>query len=219
MKNKITARQIPPEHQESPLRYEDVPPNVYIWGNPHYIEHRGRIDEIETALDDLSSELENLEMGRGYYKTWIETLENIFPHDATRGEYTRDERKTKIPDLLEKYENGANFHEAYADALTLITGREHKTATIRGVCQGDWNMIIYPAEYGREWVKTFETEYFNLGTEWEIDENGNTYYLYCTTDDPRAEIAEITNTQPEEIKLLYFDGWTKTPKYTEVSPW
>lgn len=45
---KIYARQVPPEHQESPLyMFNEWPENVYVFGNRHYTGRAERIDEID----------------------------------------------------------------------------------------------------------------------------------------------------------------------------
>lgn len=217
MNEKIIARQIAPELQESPLnRYDDMPENVFVFGNTSYIDHGEKLEEIDNAINTLTGEW----IGETkLYPTWGDAVREMFPPSSTRGDYTENEIAVEFTEFCECFYYGVEPSRLYRDILRITTGREYTSDIIRGSVQGEWNNIIYPAEYGRDWFDAFEKEYFNTGTEWEIDENGNTYFLYCTTDDPRAEIAEITNTQPEEIKMLYFDGWTKTPKYTEVSPW
>lgn len=35
------------------------------------------------------------------------------------------------------------------------------------------------------------------------------YSIYCTSYDPREEIAEYTGVQPEEIQLYQFAGYTR----------
>lgn len=107
-------------------------------------------------------------------------------------------------------------------ALHLMTGKRYEKRTIRGCCQGDWQEVYYPvADYTRESLDTLETGYFNLGTEWNIttEEDPDGYYMYCYeygADAIRAEIASAEETTPENVTLLEFDGWSRTPKYKEV---
>lgn len=156
---KIYAKQVPPEHQESPLEWNDWPENVAVFGNRHYNAHT------------------------------FDALDN------------GDEK----PLLCE--------------GLELLTGRKYRYRTIHGCSQGDWQEIIYPAEYGRNWFDAFETEYFNTGTEWTVDPDGDCFSVYVISwsdDGIRREIADACGCNADDVVLLRFIGWRKTPEYEEV---
>ena len=220
---KIYAKQVPPEYQESPLyTFAEWPENVYVFGNRYYNQHAERLEDIRRALEDIADEWENLNNHcRGYYTSWIDALNDLFPARDDGREYNRAER-TQIAALAEEYtETGTRDERAVlCDVLELITGRAWKYSTIRGCCQGDWQEIIYPAEYGRDWLEAFETEYFNTGTEWIIDPDGDAYSIYCTgwnNDLIRAEIADAAGCDPGDVVLLVFTGWSQTAEYMEAS--
>lgn len=105
-------------------------------------------------------------------------------------------------------------------ALHLVTGKRYEKRTIRGSCQGDWQEVYYPvADYTREALDILETEYFNTGTEWIIDPDGENYSMYCHSWDNagiRQEIANEAGTTPENVILQVFTGWKRTPEYAEV---
>lgn len=222
----IYAKQVPAEYQESPLYMGEWPENVFVFGNKDYNEHAEKIREIENALENIADGIENARSGCGWSKginaaalIWYE-----MPRDNGRA-YTRAER-LKIIDLAFTYTYTRDFSIARAavcDALQLITGREYDAAQIRGCCQGEWNNIIYPAEYGREWLNNFEIEYFNMGAEWRINEDSpdsdDNYYIYThawNDDGIRAEIADAAGVDPADVVLYVFDGYEHTPKYKEV---
>lgn len=210
---KIKAYQIPPENQVSPLiQFDEIPENVSIYGNHRYNERKtDLLRNLPGILDDLAEELFYLMQGQKQYTDFATILEAI----TGRDDYTRAERK-KWVDVLRRWEETDEETGVFLDALHLITGKEHAHATIWGVCQGDWQNIIYPAEYGAEWLRAFEIEYFNLGTEWHVHENDeNSFSIYCIND-PRAEIADAVGVDPGDVILYEFDGWTRTPKYKEV---
>lgn len=218
---KIYAKQVPPEYQESPLiHFDEIPENVFVFGNKDYQHRAEKLFKLIDAANEALDAWDDFSLKKPYYNSWKEALNDLLPPDEKRGEYTREERKKIIPALLIKLDrsNTSEENALYCELLQLITGDKFDHAVIRGCSQGDWQNIIYPAEYGREWVKTFETEYFNLGSEWEVkeDEDDPGYYIYCTTDDPRREIADMANTSPDNVILYAFDGWTRTPKYREV---
>lgn len=219
---KLYAKQVPPEYQESPLFYGDWPEDVFVFGNRSFNQRAERLEEIRAALQELADEWENLnEGGSGYYSSWQDALADILPPDATRSEYTRAER-LELAKLAAQFEwcNSSAENDILCRVLELITGQEWTAGTIRGCCQGDWQEIIYPAEYGREWLAAFEAEYFNTGTEWTIDPDGEAYSLYVTgwsDDDARQEIADAHGCEPRDVILLKFTGWSRSASYEEVT--
>lgn len=223
---KIYAKQVPPEYQESPLFMEDWPENVYVFGNRRFTEHAGRLEDIRRGLGNIADTLEDMQRGESWTRNvnlhaaiWYE-----IPRDNGRG-YTRAER-LQIVEIAFNYcgaMNSSSENDALCAALELITGQEYDAATIRGCCQGDWQEIIYPAAYGREWLQDFETEYFNTGAEWRISENDpesdDNFYMYThawSDDGIRAEIAAAAGVDPGDVILYTFSGWTRSATYTEV---
>ena len=221
---KIYAKQVPPEYQESPLFMEEWPENVYIFGNRHFRGHGAEyIENIKNSMYDAAIELKALPCGLYCYNSFIEILNDLLPAGNGR-EYSRADR-LKWRALLLNFDAGTiTDNDAITTALQLITGREYDAATIRGCCQGDWNNVIYPSEYGREWLENFEIEYFNTGAEWRITENDpdsdDNYYFYThawNEDGQRAEIAAAAGVDPADVVLYVFDGYIKTAAYKEVN--
>lgn len=229
---KVYARQIPPEHQESPLFLGDefFPDDVAVFGNRNYNEHCPPVfDRVYSVLyeGELLDAWDEQREGRGY-KTWADALNDLVPPEG-REPYTREERKHKWPDLLAKFwgAKSKEYNAIYCEALELITGKKWLHGKIRGNCQGDWQDIIYPAEKGQDWLKWFEIEYFNTGSEWmvhdEEDEpespeeiSGFTVYCHGWSDEEiRAEIAETAGENPADVVLYGFDGWTQIARYAE----
>lgn len=219
---KIYAVQIPPEGQTSPLEiHEDIPEDVYIFGN-RYFSERGadEVSKIEIALYHAADFLEDLEKygEDAFYSSFADLVSLEIPAPDHKREYTAADleqwRAVLKKDLLDP--------DTTAAALSLITGREYKAAQIRGCCQREWNNILYPADYGREWLEYFEIEYFNTGAEWSINEDepddcGEYFYTHEWNEDgQRAEIAAALGVDPADVVLYVFDGYEKTPKYKEV---
>lgn len=216
---KIYAKQVPPEYQESPLEFCDWPENVYVFGNRHFTDRAGRLEDIKQALADI------YDICNGW--SCYSKLSDVMPARDDGREYTRDERLTLARLAANHAECSYNSDDECAllcDVLELITGQKYDYTTIRGCCQGDWQEIIYPAEYGREWLRDFETEYFNTGAEWRISEgtpdSDDNYYFYShswSDDGTRDEIAAAAGVDPGDVILYTFTGWSKTPEYREVS--
>ena len=228
----IYAKQVPPEHQESPLYlFEEWPENVYVFGNRHFNQHAKRLEEIRAALADLADTWEELnDGGHAYYASWREALNDLIPPEDAEREYTRTER-LELAKLAAQFEwcSSSAENSILCAVLELVTGQEWEEGTLRGCCQGDWQEIIYPAAYGREWLDQFEAEYFNTGTEWiihdgneapETPEDISGYSVYCygwNHDLIRQEIADAAGCSPENIILYEFTGWSRSASYMEVS--
>ena len=211
---KIQAYQCPPEYQESPLFGNETAFDcVELYGNTRLNERTSdQFRNIPGMLDEIAEELFYLMQGQKQYTDFATILEAY----TGRADYTRADRK-KWVDILRRWTETDEEITVFLDVLRLLNGKEYAHSTLWGSCQGDWQNIIYPAEYGAEWLRAFEVEYFNLGTEWTVKEDDETEFsIYCTTDDPRAEIADATGADPNDVILYSFDGWERTPKYKDV---
>ena len=124
--------------------------------------------------------------------------------------------------------------------MSLIEGKPWESRTIRGTCQADWNEIAYPVdEWPDEALSAFECEYWNTGDEWEVyeidaaalgkidledvtrDELEEACEMPCFTythewgnEKIKTEIAATFGAAPEDVVLLKFDGYVRTPRYT-----
>ena len=220
---KIYAKQVPPEHQESPLFFGEWPEDVFVFGNRDYDQHDERIEEICSALENIAETYEEMQRGEACTNNLHAFIWYELPREDGRG-YSRDERK-HIVRLAQMYaeeppKNTRAVLETICMALRVVCGREYEWSTIRGCGQCDWQQIIYPAEYGKRWLDEFEAEYFNTGEEWCVDDgDGRKMYVYTHTwrdDEKRAEIADAIGCDPGNVVLYAFDGWAHTPKYKEV---
>lgn len=210
---KIHAYQHPPEYQESPLFFDECAfDGVELYGNRHLIERTSDLfRNIPAIIDDIDIELQQLQRGENPFEDFALILEAY----TGRDNYTRRERK-KWVEIVKRWTETDEETGVFLDVLKLINGKEYASATLRGSCQGDWQYIIYPAEYGEDFLRHFEIEYFNLGTEWTVkEEDGDEWSIYCL-ENPRAEIADATGADPDDVILYEFDGWERAPKYKEV---
>lgn len=221
---KIYARQIAPEYQESPLyTFDEWPENVFVFGNRHLQQHTGRLEDIKQALEDISDVCN----GWSCYSKLID----VIPARDDGREYTRPERLelARLAKNYTEYSNCSDDENAIlCDVLELITGQKYEYTEIRGCCQRDWQNIIYPAEYGREWLEQFETEYFNTGSEWiihddetppECPEDIYGYSIYCcswNTDGIKKEISDAAGGNPDDVILYEFTGYARIACYSEA---
>ena len=237
---KVYARQIPPEHQESPLFLGDEfwPDDVILDGNNRLKSHTiPAYDHINRYFDEMAGEWEN----DGFYYVPIGYGYRPHPkkHDYTIGEILRDygftrsdgkpwsnQQKHKWRVFMEG--NGpADEDDAICEMLELMTGKAWESTTIRGCCQGDWQTMIHSTDWTREAVEQFEIEYFNTGSEWmihdeetapETPEEISGFCMYChgwNDYDIRAEIANSAGGNPADVVLYGFDGYTQTARYVD----
>lgn len=220
---KIYAKQVPPEYQESNLEID----TDYINLSNRDTELTSLLfDTVREALYDgiLLDEWDDIRSGRSAYYTWAGALRDILPPSG-RSEYTRAER-LKIPEIALEYYHAKDGRPALCKMLEIVTGKKWDYRTLSGCCQSDWIEAFFPADaWPGSSLDRFEAEYFNTGTEWIIHDSeekpetpdkieGESFY--CTTYDPRAEIAEECGVKPEEVQLYEFDGWTRSANWRAV---
>lgn len=227
---KIYAKQVPPEYQESPLFLGDEfwPENTFVFGNRDYNPHADTLNELRTALENIIEVFDDMQQGQGWTNDLSYAIKYELPEEYRR-EYSRHER-LKMVKLANEYCFAKSYEEndILCEVLELITGKAWDNSTIRGCCQGEWQKIIFPAEYGREWLNDFEAEYFNTGTEWIVhDENTipetpddiNGFSCYCRRwreSDIKKEIADAYGAPGAEVVLYQFVKWQRYATYTEV---
>lgn len=190
---KYKAYQVAPEYQESPLDWSDARDNLEgmeIYGNRDYESRTSQtFNNVRDAL---------------YY-------DNFDALDVSE----RDEKKLRK--LSEKYAYAGHNEEIIAAALSIVTGQKWEYKQICGSCQSDWNIIYYrPELWSAAALCAFKIEYFNEGTEWDIqDENGEeiTFVYTYEHNQEKEEIAEALGVNTADIVLYRFDGWKKIAKY------
>lgn len=110
-------------------------------------------------------------------------------------------------------------YEATAMFMTLYDGIEREVKTIRGCCQGDWSILIYPIYCDDYSVRYFEAVWFNTGSLCSIEDGDDTMLIYTTEYDYeriKTEVADFVGVCLEGIDLYAFDGYQKTAKYKKV---
>lgn len=232
---KIYARQIAPEYQESPLFIGDYfdydAEKLSVCGNGHFCEHKSELFErVEQALEsDLSYILDGIKDGSTeYYKTATEAITDYLPPEKEGRRYSTKqihELKQLVSDYAGSYA-ARDCDSIICDVLTIVSGERYDCRTIRGCCQSDWNTVYYAVSaWNDEALDNFEMEYFNEGTEWIIHDELNEpkapedisgYSVYChawNTDGIRREIAECEGVSPEDVVLYEYAGYSKVAKY------
>lgn len=229
---KIYAKQVPPEHQESPLFLGDEfwPDHIILDGNRDYNSHTTPLyDRIMQAYDEAAQEIENLDLKNGYaaYNNATEAINDYFPALEYREKPYNTRDIHAIREALRMYGTTDYYNGRYITAmLDAITGGDWKNGTIHGCCQGDWQHIIYNANaWSRADLDIFETEYFNTGTEWIVHDGNEDpenpddidgYSCYChgwSDEQIKKELADAAGTPDAEVILYKFTGWSRSAQY------
>lgn len=212
---KIYAKQISPEYQTSPLWLDECfPENIIVSGNPSLRGHTTSAwDTIQGNGDYATEQMELITERdpRANYKTITEMLNDCFPRDNGKSYTTRQVHEWKK--LLDDWANAEE--REYAAALHLITGLSYDWRSIRGCCQGEWNMVYYPEKnWTEEALDALESEYFNLGTEWQVHDGESVpetpddiygFHMYAygwDCDGIRKEIADCVGGSADDV-ILY----------------
>lgn len=232
---RVFAVQVPPEEQESPLfltEWDEVTrPGLVVVGNRYYNDHTVPVwDKWQAAYEDAIQHVTRVTLApeRASYDS-VAALVNELLTPQHKEAYTEDEVSKWIEILSGVVTNGAPTPQHNLEALGLMTGATWKHRTIRGNSQSEWRWVYYNTDdWTDEAIRNFEIEYFNLGTEWQVQEGGNltdpndmdaTAFMYCHAteqDEVTQEIAHAMGVAPSEVQLYTFKGWRKTAEYEKV---
>lgn len=181
-------------------------------GNPELVEF---INRFESDCNDFEEIIEE----SGSEKDAVDEMIACFDLTSKYGDdYTPSRNLDDWKAAVEALNSGRDYEPAI---LSCLTGKKYKKATIRGCCQSDWADIIYPEYWPEETLESFESEYFNLGSEWTVTsgDDNDEFTVYINDydiDGIKSEIADIVGTKTENICLKAFDGYDKVPKYHAV---
>lgn len=208
-KMKIEITQIPAEAQESYWMIDGEPDNIVLFGNRDYSEHWGKWGDIsrdyENCIDsfgeDFTSKGEPTEEG---FFTSLEELTEYYlsPYGY---KYKKEDEKAWLSLFLT---NDCYDKEAWVPVvLSLIERKPYLCSVLRGVCQSDWQYVVFsPEDYPSE-NATYEmsAEYFNTGSEWHVDliedeQLLDSFNFY--SEENLTDKEEILNAVKEEIGII-----------------
>lgn len=170
---KIEVKQVPPEAQESYWMLDGEPDNIVLFGNKDYSEHWGKWGDIsrdyENCIDsfneDFTSKGEPIE--EGFFSS-IEELTEYYLNPYGY-KYKEEDEKAWLALFLDDI---CYKKEAWVPVvLSLIERKSYRCSVLRGVCQSDWQYVVFSSEdYPSEnAIYAMSAEYFNTGSEWHVD--------------------------------------------------
>lgn len=230
-KMKYIAKQINPEYQESPMNYDEYENLFIVSARDCYGVNEKEYNEFIEKLDNV---FDSIDDGFGAEYWQYENLAECLHFELYDGDSTE-----MTDELVEKWEKFfENYHTTsdICEALEIFTGDEWNCKEIHGCCQGDWACVVYNLKHWNdENIKNIEIEYFNLGTDWMINENGVEetelesddfdldnydgccYYVYSwDVDGQREELANIIGCNASDVVMFAHDGYITKSKYKIV---
>ena len=215
---KIVAKQVPPDYQESPWDYDERYDRYVVIGprnwQDFWTEAYGVTRYCEEWFDDWG-DMKNPEA------EWIKPMSvreflDFEEIKKTSGElWTRDELSRWIKLLNGHY--WRHEEDEVCEMLNLLDGGNWQHKQICGAVQSEWADCYYDADViTDEGVQRIEANYFNLGTEWIINDNCGVYCYGWNDDMIRQELADAIGCEPEEIEMHKFAGWTSVADYEVV---
>lgn len=197
----IKFYEVAPEYRESPIDDYDFNEgywlhDVTVTGNRNYKKHETELYQLACYLHD--------EIG-DYDYTVEDVKENYDIVDETA--------------LREAYDS-TDLRMIMCLLMKALSGKEWKSSEIYGSTQSEWTVTYYPADmFDKEGIEWFEAAYWNTGSEWIVEEDGErTSYYTCEWDDEKAKVdlAEQCGVSVEECEFYKFDGWVRKPSYKTI---
>lgn len=233
---KTIARQIAPEYQMPHLFHIDNR-NDWIWDDEYYEDlaifptdnYFGYVSGIIRSVFDileagnLADDLDSIERYTQdeleeycYYHTREDAINGYLPRQCDMP-YTRSDILSLCDHVSQYgYRTDRDLH-ILCYVLTIVTGTRYEWRTIHGTCQGEEADVVYPADrFNKESIDILESEYFNQGSEWCIDDE---WHLYCHSWDDngiRSEIANASGCNPADVEMYKFAGYVRTAEYELV---
>lgn len=221
---KYFVRQVEPKLQTCPFKMFGL--GIVFKGNPHYIDHY--CSEWDYALRFIRRA-----NTYSYLDLSDKELRQNIEEDIPREKGYSDEDVDTIRSLIADYQTAdttAKENSAFIGILNIFTSRTWVRRTIRGCCQGEWQIIYYPEEeFSDQDIKNIEIEYFDMGYEWIVHDQDNTpekpedvtgYSVYThgwNTETNRKELAEYLCCEPEDIVMWEYDHDKIIPLYRKAA--
>ncbi len=215
---KIVAKQVPPDYQESPWDYDERYDRYVVIGGRNWRDYTTEAYDTTRFCEEWFDDWEDMKNPEA---EWIKSMSvreflDFEEIKKTSGEpWTKDEVSRWIKLLNGHYLQ--HEEDEVCEMLSLLDGGNWQHATLNGCAQREWADCYYDADViTDEGIQRIEANYFNLGTEWIINDDCGVYCYGWDDDTVRQELADATGCEPEEIEMHKFTGWTSVAEYEVV---
>jgi hypothetical protein len=118
------------------------------------------------------------------------------------------------------YDDEVGYDYETLEQLKKVTGKDWEETTLRGYSQSDWQTLYYvDEEVDKEEIETIEDFYMGKVSEFEVEEDGDTYHEFVPDDvvwKGKKSICDYLDLEVETTTIYEDDGYEKVYKYKEI---
>ena len=119
------------------------------------------------------------------------------------------------------YDDEVGYDYETLEELKKVTGKVWEETTLRGYSQSDWQKLYYvDEEVDKEEIETIENFYMDKVSEFEVEEEGDTYHEFIPDDvvwKGKKSICDYLGLSVDNTKIYEDDGYEKVYKYKEIN--
>ena len=119
------------------------------------------------------------------------------------------------------YDDEVGYDYETLEELKKVTGKVWEETTLRGYSQSDYQTLYYvDEEVDKEEIEMIENFYMGKVSEFEVEEDGDTYHTFVPDDvvwKGKKSICDYLGLSVENSKIYEDDGYKKVYKYKEIN--
>ena len=119
------------------------------------------------------------------------------------------------------YDDEVGYDYETLEELKKVTGKVWEETTIRGYSQSDYQTLYYvDEEVDKEEIEMIENFYMGKVSEFEVEEDGDTYHEFVPDDvvwKGKKSICDYLGLNVDSTTIYKDDGYKKVYKYKEIN--
>ena len=119
------------------------------------------------------------------------------------------------------YDDEVGYDYETLEELKKVTGKVWEETTIRGYSQSDYQTLYYvDEEVDKEEIEMIENFYMSKVSEFEVEEDGDTYHEFVPDDvvwKGKKFICDYLGLNVDSTTIYKDDGYKKVYKYKEIN--
>ena len=119
------------------------------------------------------------------------------------------------------YDDEVGYDYETLEELKKVTSKVWEETTLRGYSQGDYQTLYYvDEEVDKEEIEMIENFYMGKVSEFEVEEDGDTYHEFVPDDvvwEGKKSICDYLGLSVDSTTIYVDDGYKKVYKYKEIN--
>ena len=119
------------------------------------------------------------------------------------------------------YDDEVGYDYETLEELKKVTGKVWEETTLRGYSQSDYQTLYYvDEEVDKEEIEMIENFYMCKVSEFEVEEDGDTYHEFVPDDvvwEGKKSICDYLGLSVDSTTIYEDDGYEKVYKYKEIN--